>query len=459
MHEPARPPQRPAVLQSGDAASPAPPLAEVLQAAARVWRAFEDGQSLDRAIAAQVPAADDRLRPAVHDLAYHAVRRRALTQAVIGALAARPPAAAVEALLCVALPQLLLERHASHTVVDQAVTAARAQAATAPAAGFVNALLRNFLRQRTALLARLLARDDVRYNVPRWWLEAMRDAQPAHWREILATAGEAPPLVLRVNPARIGVEDYLTRLRSLGIEATRVGVQAVWLHRPLPVARIPGFEAGEVSVQDAGAQLAAVWLDAGAGMQVLDACAAPGGKTTHLAELADIELTALELDAGRARRIDDNLQRTGTRARVLVSDAARPAAWWDGRPFQRILLDAPCSASGIVRRHPDIPWLRRPADVAQLATLQAQLLEALWPLLEVGGRLLYVVCSVFPQEGGEQVARFIARHPAARLLPLPGGSPAVQLLPTAAGVAAWSEGQAWPTTHDGFTYALLEKSR
>jgi 16S rRNA (cytosine967-C5)-methyltransferase len=459
MHEPAGPPQYTAALQSSDPAALAPPLAEVLQAAARVWRAFDEGQSLDRAIAAQVPADEVRLRPAVHDLAYHAVRRRALTQAVISALAARPPAAAVEALLAVALPQLLLERHASHTVVDQAVTAARAQAVTAPAAGFVNALLRNFLRQRSALLARLESLDEIRYNAPRWWLEAMREAQPAHWREILATAGEAPPLVLRVNPARVGVTDYLARLRALDIEATRVGVQAVWLHRPLPVTRIPGFEAGDVSVQDAGAQLAADWLDAGAGMRVLDACAAPGGKTTHLAELAAIELTALEVDAGRARRIDDNLQRTGLRASVIVGDAARPADWWDGRPFQRILLDAPCSASGIVRRHPDIPWLRRPADVAQLATLQGQLLEALWPLLEVGGRLLYVVCSVFPQEGSRQVARFVGRHPAARLLPLPGGSPVVELLPTAAGAATWSEGQAWPTMHDGFTYALLEKSR
>jgi 16S rRNA (cytosine967-C5)-methyltransferase len=214
-----------------------------------------------------------------------------------------------------------------------------------------------------------------------------------------------------------------------------------------------------VSVQDAGAQLAGEWLGVADSMRVLDACAAPGGKTAHLTELADLELTALELDAARARRIGENLERIGGTARISVADVRTPASWWDQRPFDRILLDAPCTASGIVCRHPDIPWLRRKADVAHLATVQADLLEALWPLLGVGGRLLYVVCSVLPQEGSEQIERFTARHPEAVPDPLPGGTPAVQLLPATGAAVAWDGQRPEPTMHDGFFYARLEKSR
>jgi 16S rRNA (cytosine967-C5)-methyltransferase len=442
-----------------EVAGAAPPLGEVLGVAVRVWQGFMSGQSLDRALAACVPSERPLLRAAVQDISYRAVRRRAFSVRVIREVAERPPAPAVAALLCVALPQLLAERHAVHTVVDQAVEAARAQAATAGAAGFVNALLRNFLRRRDELLERLQRDDEVRYNAPAWWIDVMRRAQPGHWQAVLEGSADAPALVLRVNRRRLSVDDYLRRLAAESLPATRIGPQAVWLHQPMPVARIPGFSAGDVSVQDAGAQLAAAWLGVDAGMRVLDACAAPGGKTAHLAELADCDLTAMEVDADRAERIDDNLRRLHLDARVLVADAQAAATWWNGQPFDRILLDAPCTASGIVRRHPDIPWLRRTADVAHLATLQRQLLEALWPLLGVGGRLLYVVCSVFPSEGSGQVAEFVGRHPEAVLRPLPGGSPAVQLLPSAGPVAAWDEHRAWPTIHDGFFYALFEKSR
>jgi 16S rRNA (cytosine967-C5)-methyltransferase len=224
------------------------------------------------------------------------------------------------------------------------------------------------------------------------------------------------------------------------------------------VDELPGFAEGDVSVQDAGAQLAAPWLAAQAGHRVLDACAAPGGKTAHLAETDGLELVALDVDRMRAARIRENLERTGGTADVRVGDAADPSAWWDGRPFDRILLDAPCTASGIVRRHPDIPWLRRPTDVAQLATLQAGLLAALWPLLRVDGRLLYVVCSLFPDEGPEQIARFTECHPEAREVPLPAGSPRVQLVPTPAAGPAWDGASALPTVHDGFFYALLQKT-
>lgn len=435
-----------------------PPLAEVLLAAARVWRAFTAGQSLDRALSQLSTSELPRLRAAAQDVSYMAVRHRALIEGVIARLASRSPVPDVTALLAVSLAQLLEGRHAEHTVVDQAVAAARSQVATAAAAGFVNAILRNFLRRRTALLDTLQKDEQVLYNAPSWWIDAMRAAHPADWRESLTRAQQAPPLVLRVNRRRTDVASYLQRLTEAGVGATRVGRDAVWLHQPRPVAAIPGFAGGEVSVQDAGAQLAAEWLDVRDGMHVLDACAAPGGKTTHLAELAELDLTAIERDADRARRIDDNLVRVGRSARVVIADARKPSEWWNGRRFDRILLDAPCTASGIVRRHPDIPWLRRRSDVAHLATEQYALLDALWPLVEVGGRLLYVVCSVFPQEGSEQVSRFVGRHADAVARVLPGGMPNALLMPTAVTAERWHDGFEWPTLHDGFFFANLEKS-
>jgi 16S rRNA (cytosine967-C5)-methyltransferase len=436
-----------------------PPLAEVLALAVQVWRAFIAGRSLDRALAEAVVADGGRLRAAVQDVSYTAVRRRAFCEHVIVELAQRPPADDVRALLCVALPQLLNDRHAAYAVVDQAVTAARANRATAYAAGFVNALLRNFLRQQSGIVARLNRNDVVRYNAPSWWIDQVRAAEPQLWSAVLEAGSSAPPLVVRVNSARVPVGEYLQQLRTLGMDATRVGVQAVWIHEPRPVGQIPGFNEGMVSVQDAGAQLAAPWLEVRDGMRVLDACAAPGGKTAHLAELAELDLTAIEADAARATRIKENLDRVGRPARILVADARDPSKWWDRVSFDRILLDAPCTGSGVVRRHPDIPWVRRKADVAHLATLQRQLLDALWPLLGVGGRLLYVVCSVFPEEGREQIESVVARLPGATVRLLPGGSPMVQLLPIASESVAWEAGWPWPTRHDGFFYALLEKSR
>jgi len=431
----------------------APPLAEVLRFASSSWQRFRSGQSLDRAI-----VAPDRMRPAVQDLTYTAVRSLALSEQVIARLAARPPAPEVVALLAVALAQLIRERHAAYTVVDQAVEAARAEARTAPAAAFVNALLRNFLRQREILLPELQHDPAVRYNLPRWWLAKLQRDYP-DWTAIAEAQLQPPPLVLRVNRSCVAVGDYLQRLAAEGAQATQVGVQAVWLHQARPVDGIPGFGEGLVSVQDAAAQLAAPWLDVTDGQRVLDACAAPGGKAAHLAELARLDLTVVELDRARALRIEENLARIGASAALIIGDAARPAQWWDGRPFDRILLDAPCTGSGIVRRHPDIPWLRRPTDVAQLTTLQAEMLRALWPLLRVGGRLLYVVCSLFPEEGREQIAGFVAESPGAREVPLSAGSPSVQLIPTPLAAPPWDNRSSLPTLHDGFFYALLEKIR
>jgi 16S rRNA (cytosine967-C5)-methyltransferase len=442
-------------------------LAQALRVASAAWRRFVGGAGLDRALEAarqeHLDLTHPRLGAAAQDIVYGATRRRALIEALLARLAAREPDVPVAALLAVALGQLLAQRQAEFVVVDQAVAAAKANPSTRAASGFVNALLRNFLRQRGRLLAEAQREEVVRLNAPAWWLARLRAAQPRAWQDIARLALEPPPLVLRVNPRRTAVEDYLARLRAAGIAATRVGVDAVALHQPRPVAEIPGFARGAVSVQDAGAQLAVPWLGAQSGQRVLDACAAPGGKTAQLLELHDaLEIDAVEIDPERARRIEENLTRTGVRAhgvvRIHVADAAEPArdAGAGERRYQRILLDAPCTASGIVRRHPDIPWLRRPRDVAQLATLQTRLLDALWPLLEPAGRLLYVVCSVFPEEGPQQIGRFAARHPDARICPLPGtDGNELQLLPVHA-AQEWTAGL--PTTHDGFFFALLEKA-
>ncbi len=443
----------------------APPLADALQVAALAWRGLRSGNSLDRALAAAAETfaaaapPHPRLAAAAKDIAYGATRHLALIEAMLDKLAHRAPDPAVSALLAVTLGQLLAPRHASYVVVDQAVRAAKAHGDTRLAAGFVNAVLRNALRRLPALRAELERQPTVAFNAPRWWIDRLREAEPAHFAQILQLQRQVPPLVLRVNRRRGSVEAYLQRLHGEGIEASRVGPTAVWLHAPLPVAEIPGFAGGDVSVQDAGAQLAVQLLQVEDGMRILDACAAPGGKTAHLAEVAeDLTIDAVEVDATRAARIEENLRRTGARShariRLHVADAMRPDRFAHGR-YHRILLDAPCTASGIVRRHPDIPWLRRAADVAQLATLQGRMLDALWPLLEPAGRLLYVVCSVFPEEGSRQAEAFAARHADARPLALPGMSQCQLRLPPAHG-ASWLQGL--PSVHDGFFFAMFEKT-
>jgi 16S rRNA (cytosine967-C5)-methyltransferase len=452
----------------------APLLADALLVAAVAWEHFRAGTSLDRALdlalRAEPPSAHPRLGAAARDLLYTATRHRALIDAIVGRLAARAPSAAVGAIAAVALGQLLAARHADYAVVDQAVNASKSDPATAGASGFINALLRRWLREREVLRAELEREDEVRCNLPRWWIEQVRAAHPRQADAVFTLQRLPPPLVLRVNRRRTSVAAYLERLRGDGVDATQVGAWAVWLPTPCPVDAIAGFAQGEVSVQDAGAQLAADWLGVQDGMSVLDACAAPGGKTAQLAEIADIELDALEIDPQRAALIESNLARTGARdharVRVRVADAADAAdarATVPAGGYDRILLDAPCTASGIVRRHPDVPWLRRASDVAQLATVQARLMDALWPLLSPAGRLLYVVCSVFPEEGPRQAQRFAQRWPDARAVPLlapeevPDAADAarVQLLP-AQGVEPYRGGL--PAMHDGFFYAMFEKS-
>ena len=438
-----------------------------MRLAAAAWQHLREGTALGRALelaaGAQRGPSHPRASAAAQDIVYTATRQLALLDALIAQLAGRPPAAPVAALLAVALSQLLDERHAAYTVVDQAVSVARADRRTAAAAGFINAALRTFLRGSEPMLERARRDEVVRWNAPRWWIDRLQDQFAAQWQEILAAQAELPPMVLRVNVRRTSVEAYLRRLQEVNVDALRVGPQAIWLRQPRPVEDIPGFAQGEVSVQDAGSQLAAQWLDVGAGQRVLDACAAPGGKTCHIAEATDAAIDAVEIDPRRAARIGENTARLGLndgeRIHVLVGDASAPQTWARHQTYERILLDAPCTASGIVRRHPDIPWLRRAPDVAQLATIQARLLDALWPLLAPTGRLLYIVCSLFREEASEQAARFLERRTDARAVVLPGQrAGSVQLLPTPLAQARpWSAAAFTPSVHDGFFYALFEK--
>jgi 16S rRNA (cytosine967-C5)-methyltransferase len=267
-----------------------------------------------------------------------------------------------------------------------------------------------------------------------------RGAYPDDWEQVLAAGNQQPPLTLRVNVRKTGVEAYLAMLAAAGMDAHQVGPFAVRLAVPVNVHQIPGFDDGLVSVQDAGAQLAAPLLDLQDGMRVLDACAAPGGKSGHILELAEVELTALDVDARRLARVEQNLQRLGLAANV-TSGPAEERGWWDGRQYDRILADVPCTASGIVRRHPDIRWLRRKSDAHQLATLSTKILDNLWQMLRPDGKLLFVTCSLWPQESEAQAAAFAVRHGAVRL-DAPG-----QLLPRS------GTGQ----DHDGLFYALFQK--
>jgi len=439
------------------------PLWRLLQETAGCVCAVRQGTSATQALAAVAPP----LRPGTQALSFHALRQLGRAQALARALAPRPPPADVHALLLVALALLWDPKAAPYepfTLVNQAVEAARRGARTRAQAGFVNACLRRFLRERDARVAATQGDEVARTNHPAWWLERLRADHPEHWQEIVRIDDLPPSMTLRVSESKTAPGQYQKALAALGMEADRTGENGLILRRPVPVSRLPGFDAGWVAVQDAAAQRAAPLLLAGLDprrpLRVLDACAAPGGKTAHLADWAKARgapwrVTALEVDAGRARRIDENLRRLDLAAQVLVADAGAVPDWWQaagGEPFDAILLDAPCTASGIVRRHPDIRWLRRESDVAQLAAQQARLLEALWPCLRAGGRLLYATCSVFRAEGDAQIAAFLARHSDACPMPSPG-----HMLPCQAPADAAVPDNA-DREHDGFFYALLRKS-
>jgi 16S rRNA (cytosine967-C5)-methyltransferase len=420
------------------------PLAEALAAAARLVARVAAGRNLS--LEADVPAMESAgvSRAAVMDLCYGTLRRYGRSQAIVEALSRRGAATdpAVEAMLWCALYALDSGRYAEYTVVDQAA-AACAELQLFRAKPFVNAVLRQYLRTRTAVEARVAANPVARHCHPEWWITRLRKAYPDAWESILSAGNSHPPMCLRVNLRRGTREAYAARLQAQAIAARAVGTAALLLDKPVPSGRLPGFADGDVSVQDAGAQRAAALLDLRDGQRVLDACAAPGGKSAHMLETARVDLTAIDIDAERCADITRNLARLGLEAQVRTADCATPESWWDGKPFDRVLADVPCSASGIVRRHPDIKWLRRADDLAGFAARQSRILDALWRVLAPGGKLLYVTCSVFPEENDAVVDAFIARSPGARRAALPVDAGRL-LLPD--------------SEHDGFFFALLEKT-
>ena len=422
-------------------------LAFSLLGAAQAVALVRNGSALPQALS-QVFArmeAPPQARGAMQDIAYRTMRQLGRAEALIAALAQKAPAPALlHGLLCSALALVLDPATAPYdgfTVVDQAVTAAASHPDIAHAKNMVNAVLRRFLRERDVLLQQVMKNPVAALNYPAWWIDTAKAAYPRDWQAILRAGNSAPPLTLRVNRRKTTVADYLRTLADNAMVASQIGPDAVRLAQPVPVHQIPCFDQGLVSVQDAAAQLAAPLLDVQHGMRVLDACAAPGGKTGHLLECADVNVLALDNDAKRLTRIEENLQRLQLGAMLKVGDASR-SDWWDGKFFDRILADVPCTASGIVRRHPDIRWLRRKGDAAQLTTLSAQILDNLWKMLRPDGKLLFVTCSLWPQESEAQAAAFAVRNQARRL-PAPG-----QLLPTV------SEQH----DHDGLFYALFQKS-
>ena len=441
---------------------PSLPLARLLPWVADATQSVMSGRSLNDVLP-KVPA---DARPGVQALTFHAMRWWGGASEVRAMLAPKTPPPFVNALLTTALALAWPGSnppYTEHTLVDQAVAAARARVPAA--AGFINAVLRRFLREQESLCAAARKSPLGAFNHPLWWIERIKLDWPRHWQALLMQANTHPPMTLRINARRGTGAAYVQRLAAQGRHATLLAEpalagQALTLTHPCPVLQLPGFAEGEVSVQDAAAQRAASLLLGDGlphGARVLDACAAPGGKTAQLLERADLDVLALDIAPLRLQRVQETLNRLQLKAQLVVGDAREPARWWDGKPFDAILLDAPCTASGIVRRHPDVRWLRRADDVAALAQTQAQMLQALWPLLKPGGTLVYATCSLFKAEGEQRIAAFMQRlqdpgalldpHSPGHLLPLPdnGGDA------DAATHACASAGQ------DGFYFARITR--
>lgn len=428
-------------------------------AARAVDAVVSHGRSLDDALAeARTPPAD---RPLMHLLAYGAIRRHFRLREHIDRLLQRPLKrrdGVVAALLAVGIYQLTETRVPQHAAVSLTVEAARLlrRPKLAP---LVNAVLRNFLRAGGA--DQPPRGEESRYNHPLWMIERLRGDWPDRWQQILEANDRRAPMWLRVNSRHGTPGDYLARLPAAADEASGHTLlpgfdSALKLASPMPADTLPGFDQGDVSVQDAAAQLAAPWLLADGGRRILDACAAPGGKTGHLLELAgaDAALTAIDIERDRLARVEETLDRLGGSATVVEADASIPQDWWDGEPFDRILLDVPCSATGVIRRHPDIKLLRRAADVDGLASRQRSMLDALWSVLAPGGRLLYVTCSVLEAENSAVVTDFLRKQAdASERQVLPDYNIRDLMYRRRSGF------QVLPGDHDldGFYYACLEK--
>jgi len=422
-------------------------------ACARCVRDVMAGRSLTDSLS-HIPIA---VRPSSQALSFYVLRHLGFAQVAQGILVKRPPHPALANSLLLSALALLeaalgkasnsVPVYEPYTLVNQSVAAIGKRYPHLK--GLMNASLRRYIRERHALLPQILEKPLARWNYPAWWVAKMREAYPDQWQGILRASNEPAPLILRVNRRKTDVEQVQQHLLEAAIDSIPLGGAALWLPHPQPVLQLPGFHEGLWSVQDFSAQRAVSLLNISSGMHVLDACAAPGGKTAQLLEQADIELLALDASVSRLKRVEANLTRlglAGLNATLQCADAREPSAWWDGRPFDIVLADVPCSGSGVVRRHPDIRWLRREQDISALVVLQREILDALWTTVKPGGVLLLVTCSVFPDEGENQAQAFINRHTDAQRELAPG-----QVLP----LAEQSFGK---PTGDGFFYALFTKT-
>ncbi|NVZ49155.1 16S rRNA (cytosine(967)-C(5))-methyltransferase RsmB [Pseudomonas sp. B6002] len=425
-------------------------------AAAKALAAVLNGKaSLNSSLPTQLDKVEDRDRGFTQDLAFGTARWQPRLSALAAKLLQKPFKAAdadVEALLLVGLYQLLYTRVPAHAAIGETVGCAD-KLKKPWAKALLNAVLRRAQRESEALLAELEHDPVVRTAHPRWLQKSLKAFWPEQWEAICAANNAHPPMILRVNRRHHSRDAYLQLLTHAGINATPCvySVDGIVLEAATDVRSLPGFAEGWISVQDEAAQLAADLLDLAPGQRVLDACCAPGGKTCHILEVEkDLAgVVAVDLEAKRLVRVRENLARLGLSAELIAADGRDTATWWDGKPFQRILLDAPCSATGVIRRHPDIKLTRQPDDIAALAVLQGELLDAMWPTLEVGGILLYATCSTLPTENTEVIEAFLARTSGARELDLA----------TTAGIKQLHGRQllAQEGGHDGFYYAKLIK--
>ena len=403
--------------------------------------AVAQGRNLQDVLAA-IRAANPELSAqesgALQDIAYGCQRYLGSLKFMLGKMLNKPiDNLQLESLLLAALYQLHYTRNAPHAVVNEAVESI-AKIGRGQYRSFANAILRRFLRERDKLVAACKYDDTAKHNLPQWWVAYLQNHYPKYWHNITAALQSHPPMTLRVNRRHGNAEDYLQKLAAEGIEAKALDEYAVTLTEAVPVSRLPGFSDGLVSVQDFGAQKAAYLLNPQNGERILDACAAPGGKTGHLLELADCHVTALDIDATRLARVQSNIDRLGFQTATLhCADAQDLAAWYDGKQFDAVLADVPCTASGVARRNPDIKWLRRPNDALKTARQQEALLDALWQTLTKNGRMLLATCSIFVEENDQQLQKFLNRHANARLLE------SHVLLPN--------------KHQDGFYYALIQK--
>ncbi|MCX2793976.1 16S rRNA (cytosine(967)-C(5))-methyltransferase RsmB [Microbulbifer thermotolerans] len=432
--------------------------ADVRAQAARVLAPlFADQGSLAKQLPLVEGKVRERDRALLRELCYGSARTAPRLQLLAQKLLRRRPAdREIEALLLLGLYQLEYTRIPDHAAISATVNAAR-ELGLDRATGLINGVLRAYQRSREQLQRKLSGNPQFSSAHPDWLWRRIKAAWPDRAGEIFRANNASPPMTLRVNSGKISRNDYLHQLQAAGISATPCDISPVGitLAQPRAVDQLPGFNEGLVSVQDESAQLAAQLLQPAAGERILDACAAPGGKSCHLLEQQpSIALSALDIDEERLDRVRENLCRTRLAAELICADATEPAAWWDGQLFDRILLDAPCSATGVIRRNPDIKLLRREADIAELADLQARILRAMWPLLKPGGSLLYATCSILPAENAEVVAGFVAE-----------AEDASDNTPHTLNGALWGEPQIagvqrfpQPDGGDGFYYALLSKA-